>query len=339
MGTAAATPPTNSSTDLAEYRTPHKYGKLVLDKSSHAGSFDSKGVDCPFVFSVGERFYMTYVGFDGIGYQTGLAHSDDLMHWTKTGLILGRDPKSKYTRYNVALTAILRDDAVTSAGSLKKIRGRYLGTWHAYPEAGYETGAAVIGLAWSDDLRRWDLDQPILLPADGAPWERGGLYKSYLVEERGTFYLFYNAKDKTQGIWHEQIGVATSKDLKAWHRHPGNPIIPNGPRGSWDERFASDPFVLRRRGEWAVFYFGLSKEGRARELLALGTDPYHLRKVPEIIIDIGSPGSIDDRFAHKAALISSRGDLYHFYTAASGNGIGEGDDVRGISVARSRPWR
>jgi hypothetical protein len=54
-----------------------------------------------------------------------------------------------------------------------------------------------------------------------------------------------------------------------------------------------------------------------------------------VLIDIGPAGSIDDGYAHKPALIYSKGALYHFYTAVGGpypNG------VRGISVARSVPW-
>ncbi len=58
-------------------------------------------------------------------------------------------------------------------------------------------GAAVIGLAWSDDLLHWELTDPILFPQDGASWERGGLYRPNLIEDDGTYYLYYNAKTDT----------------------------------------------------------------------------------------------------------------------------------------------
>ena len=117
-----------------------------------------------------------------------------------------------------------------------------------------------------------------------------------------------------------------------------NPIILNGPKGAWDKIFASDPVVLRQSSGWAIYYYGLSADSKARELLTLGNDPFHLSKAPEIMIDVGPKGSIDDRYAHKSTVISWHGDLYNFYTAASGQGDGEGGDVRGITVARSRPW-
>ncbi len=320
---------------LSIFRTPYKYGRLVLGPSHIAGSFDERSVDCPFVFSAEGRFFMTYVGFDGTGYQTGLAQSDDLVTWSRAGLIFPRDPASPITRFNAALMCILRDDDLRSPATLKKVGGRYLGAWHAYPNPGYEVGPAVIGLAWSDDLHHWERSEPILTPDANAAWEAGGLYKPYLVKEGDTYYLFYNAKN-TEKRWHEQTGLATSKDLKTWTRFPGNPILPNGAEPAWDARFASDPAVLRIGRQWALYYFGLASDGKARELLALGTDPYHFTKVPEIIVDAGAPGSVDEDYAHKPALITWRGDLYHFYCAVSGKWP---DDLRGISVARSRPWR
>jgi len=319
---------------LSAFRTPCKYGRLVLGPSGAPGSFDERSVDCPFVFRTGGRFGMTYVGFDGTGYQTGLAESDDLVHWRRAGLIFPRDPSSPVFRYNAALMCILRDNDLRSSAMLKKVNGRYLGAWHAYPNPGYEVGPAVIGLAWSDDLRHWERSEPILEPDPNTAWEAGGLYKPYLVKDGGTYYLYYNAKN-TEKRWHEQTGVAVSQDLKTWHRYPGNPIIANGPEQAWDARFASDPAVLRLGKQWALYYFGLAWDGKARDLLALGPDPYHFTKVPEIMVDVGPPGSIDEDYAHKPALISWQGDLYHFYCAVSGKWP---NDLRGISVARSHPW-
>lgn len=327
----------------ASLQTPYKYGKLVLSASREASAFDSKSVDCPFVFQHAGRFHMTYVGFDGTGYQTGLASSENLVDWKKLGCILRRDPRSEITRYNIAMNWILRENEVRSPGALRKVRGRFLGAYHAYPNAGYENGPAVIGLCWSRDLFHWHLDPPCLHSDDpsAAPWESGGLYKPCLVEYDGLYYLFYNAKTKNLpksegGGWHEQTGVATSKDLKHWVRYQENPIIHNGPKGAWDDRFASDPCVVRYPKGWAFFYYGLSSsDGKARDLLAVGSDPFHPGKTNSILIDAGLPGSVDEDYAHKPSVVTSKGDLYHFYCAVSGKWPAE---VRGISVARSRPW-
>jgi hypothetical protein len=187
---------------------------------------------------------------------------------------------------------------------------------------------------------QWDVDAPCLRPQDGADWESGGLYKPCLLEVRGTYYLFYNAKTKNLsreqgGGWREQTGVATSMDLKTWRRYEGNPIIPNGPAGSRDERFASDPCVLLDGARWVFYYYSFDRTGKARDLLALGNDAFHATKIDEVMIDVGPPGSVDSTFAHKPSVLYDRGALYHFYCAVSGKWPNE---VRGISVARSRPW-
>jgi predicted GH43/DUF377 family glycosyl hydrolase len=359
---ALGTPRLCAATDpIAPYRTPYKYPDLILRATGTKGDFDEKSVDDPIVFCANGRFHMLYIGFDGTGYQTGLAASDDLLHWEREALVGPRDPGSSYTKYNLAISSILRDKNLHGTGEAIKIDGEYLAAWNAYPSAGYEEGAAVIGLARTHDLLHWTLTEPILRPEDGAPWEHGGLYRPDLLLDRGTYYLYYNAKTdplpKSQGGgWHEQTGVATTTDLKKWTRSPLNPILRNGPRGSAtypvtnplhdqtppvsdsrDSRFASNPFVVKNGREYAMFYFGFGyqRPGRACEMLALGNDPFHFTKVPEVLIDTGAPGSIDETFAHKPSVLFHQGTLYHFYCAVSGQYPNE---ARGIAVARSRPW-
>lgn len=353
--------PTKSADPIAPYRTPYKYPELLLRGTGNKADFDALSVDDPIVFRANGRFYMLYIGFDGTGYQTGLASSADLVHWKREALVGPRDPNSQYTKFNLAMSCILRDKNLHGSGEALKVGGQHLAAWNAYPSAGYEEGAAVIGLARSHDLLHWSLSEPILFPADGAPWERGGLYRPDLLLDRGTYYLYYNAKTdslpKSEGAgWHEQTGVATSTDLKHWTRYAGNPILRNGARGSatWpatnplhdrqpptpdarDSRFASNPYVVKNGGQYAMFYYGLGyqRPGHACDLLALGDGPLHFTKVPEVLVDAGPPGSIDETHAHKPSVIWHDGALYHFYCAVSRK---YPDEVRGIAVARSKPW-
>jgi predicted GH43/DUF377 family glycosyl hydrolase len=364
LAASAVKPPRlHAATDpIAPYRTPFKYPELILRATGAKDEFDEKSVDDPIVFLANNQFNMLYIGFDGTGYQTGLATSPDLLHWTRKALVGPRDPASPYTKFNLAISSILRDKELHGAGEAIKHNNRYLAAWNAYPNAGYEEGAAVIGLASSADLLHWKINDPILRPEDGVPWEQGGLYRpDLLLDNGGTFRVYYNAKTKTLpksegGGWHEQTGVASSTDLLHWTRSPLNPILHNGTRGSAtypasnplhnlsppnpdarDSRFASNPFVVTNGGQYAMYYFGFGYErpGRACELLALGNDATHLTKVPEVLINTGAPGSIDETFAHKPSIIFHNGSLYHFYCAVSGKWPNE---VRGIAVARSTPW-
>jgi predicted GH43/DUF377 family glycosyl hydrolase len=325
---------------LKSLSTPKKLGKLVLAPSYKAGTFDSHAVDCPFPFYHEGRFWMTYVGWDGVGYQTGLASSDDLVSWTKEGLLLGRGPKGSVTAYNIALTSILRENDLCGRGSLKRVNGQFVGTYHAYPEPGYETGPAVIGLCYSDDLHTWDVRPPVLEPDPAWAWEAGGLYKSWLLEAGGVYYLFYNAKNRTHSPWIEQTGVARSPDLVHWERFASNPVLPIGEPGAFDDLFASDPVVLKYQDIWAMVYFGNCSDGHARDGVAFSSDLLHWQKSGAVLIDVGGEGSLDATHAHKPGIISHDDRLFHFYCAVSparDRQIGEIEhhEVRGISVATS----
>lgn len=325
--------------DPSSLRTPEKHGRLVVPPSFKRGVFDSHGTDCPFVFEHERRYYMTYVGWDGIGYRTGLAGSNDLETWSKVGMIMDRGPAGSVTEYNVALTSIMRENDLFGTARLKKVSGRFVGTYHAYPGAGYEVGPAVIGLCYSDDLREWEVGEPVLRPDPSCAWESGGLYKSWLMHHDRHFYLFYNAKNRDEKPWFEQTGFATSTDLIHWERYSGNPVLPIGMPGEFDDVFASDPCVLKADDKWVMFYFGNCSDCHARDSYAVSDDLKTWRKSGEILIDVGPKGTLDDKYAHKPGMIFGNGRLYHFYDAVTQfprRRIGEIEhtEIRGITFAR-----
>jgi len=89
---------------------------------------------------------------------------------------------------------------------------------------------------------------------------------------------------------------------------------------------------------WVMFYFGLCSDGHARDGAAFSTDLREWRKSGEVLIDVGSDGSLDSRYAHKPGIISCDGRLYHFYCAVSpviSRQAGDiiRDEVRGIAMA------
>ena len=71
-----------------EVKTPFKYGMVVAPQDN------GHQIDCPTVYREGDKWYMTYVcynghhGTDGRGYETWLASSPDLLHWTTLGRLL-----------------------------------------------------------------------------------------------------------------------------------------------------------------------------------------------------------------------------------------------------------
>lgn len=328
---------------IAAVRTPFTQDRLLIRPSYQPGDYDSNSVDAPFLFWHEGRYRILLNCYDGIGYRTALASSDDLIAWERGGPILNRGEPGSPTEFNAAIPGILRDTDLYGRGDALLVDGKLVGVWHGYPDKGQEQGAGYFGLAYGNSLTDWTLEPACLTPDnDAAPWERGGLYKPTIIRHANRFFIFYNAKEALDWPWHEQIGMAWSDDLVHWTRCPANPIVPNGGPGAPDEIFCADPCILRHEGIWVMFYYGLSRDGHARELIAFSDDLLSWRKGDEILVDVGPPGSVDARYAHKPGVIARDGILYHFYGASRDKTADDVDavnakDRRGIGLATSRP--
>lgn len=104
-----------------------------------------------------------------------------------------------------------------------------------------------IGLAWSDDGRRFErLGTPVLYPDEDAwkpfEWE-GGCEDLHIVEDQaGTYYMNYTAWNGTR----DAMLVATSNDLVHWRKH--GPAFARLAPDSVD-RTRSGVVVTRRQGD------------------------------------------------------------------------------------------
>jgi len=327
--------------------TPYKLNKPAIEGSGIKGTFNSHAVDCPTPFFHKGKWHLMFVGFDGRGYQTAVSDSDDLVHWSEPMLILKRGSHMKWDNVGMAGCTILMSNDLYAGNRLRKIDGKYWLMYHSYPDYGYESGPAQIGLCWTEDEKLLDWNfygEPVYTPLEGAPWENGGLYKSWLIEHNGTFYMFYNAKNNNPKGWNEQIGVATSKDMIKWERYDKNPVIRND-KASWDSDFCADPMVFwdSREEQWVMFYYGLGPLS-ACDGIAVSKDLFSWKKFPIPVLTTGRDSeAIDSIYAHKPGICVKDGVLYHFYCACrpskpDDKTAGLTGEHRCISVARSIPW-
>ena len=294
-------------------------------------------VDVPTVFQrPGDRkWYMTFVGFDGNGYQSFLAESEDLIHWRQRGLAMGYGPKGSFDHGGCVLGAyLLQSYDIKAQRLLKKRKGFFWSLYGAYPrQGGYELRPGYEGVAASRDGFTWQRakKEPILsvFDADCAEWEKDCIYQPWLLEHNGLFYNFYNAARGSV----EQTGIAFSKDLLSWRRYRGNPVLRNRP-GGYDEKFCSDPKVFRDGDHWIMFYFGVGRGG-AHIMAAFSRDLLHWTSHPEPLYKAGGhPRGLDRKYAHKISLVyNPRNDTFYMYYCAVGT------KGRGIALLTSRPIR
>ncbi len=320
----------------APYRGWHYWSDHVIPSKPAIDGFPAVHMtDCPTVYQVpgDPKWYMSFIGFDGHGYQSFVASSDDLLHWRPKGLALGFGPQGQFDHGGRVLGAYLYESyLVQSPRLLKRHKGKFWSLYGAYPrQGGYELRPGYEGVASSDDGLHWQRAKDTYIlsvhDADCAAWEKDCIYQPWLVEFQGKFYDFYNA---AQGSI-EQSGIAISDDLLVWKRYAGNPVLRNTP-GGYDARFCSDPKVFRDGDHWISLYFGVGRGG-AHIMAAFSRDLFHWTVHPEPLYKAGGhPNGLDRQYAHKVSLVHNPANDtdYLFYNAV-------GDRGRGIGLLTSKP--
>lgn len=321
----------------APYRGWHYSPDHVIPAQPGIKGFeDIRMTDVPTVFQLpgDEKWYMTFIGFDGKGYQSFLAESDDLLHWGHLRLAMGYGPEGSFDYGGVVLGAFLYEDYdIKAPRTLKKRGTRYFSLYGAYPrQGGYELRPGYEGVACSEDGLTWRRakDEPILSvhQKDCGTWEKDCIYQPWLVEHEGRYYNLYNA---AQGHI-ERMGLALSDNLLEWKRYEHNPVIPNGPKGSYNEKFSSDGKIFRDGDHWFCFFFGVGKGG-AHIMAAFSRDLIHWTVDPEPLYKAGgNPSGLDKKYAHKISLVWNPANktYYMFYCAVGNRG-------RGIGLITSQP--
>ena len=341
-----------------EVRTPYKYGLVVTPTDNY------HKIDCPTVFHEGDKWLMTYVvyngkdGLDGRGYETWLAESDDLLHWTTKGRILSYRSAGWDMNQRGGFPALI-DWTWDGSYGISKYKKNYWMTYIGGHGMGYEAVREPlnIGLAWTkDDItlpHEWQsLEKPLLSinDKDAQWWEKLTQYKSTIYDDPNNtlgkrFVMFYNAGgiNPANELKAERIGIALSNDLKEWTRYDGNPVFANEVGGiitgdaqvvRLDSRVFSGFPAGRIEGPlYVMFYFKAydpSRKYNAFNTFAVSRDLIHWQTWdgPDLIIP---SKSYDEMFAHKSYVVKHNGVVYHFYCAVNNA------QQRGIAVATSVP--
>ena len=338
-----------------EVRTPYKYGMVVAPTDNY------HKIDCPTVFQQDGKWYMTYVvyngkeGLDGRGYETWLAESDDLLHWTTKGRILSYKDDGWDMNQRGGFPALI-DWTWGGSYKLGDFKGRHWMTYIGGHGTGYEAVREPlnIGLAWTQDditqAHEWQSDDKPLISIDDKEaqwWEKLTEYKSTIYEMRNEkggmrnalpkelakyrFVMFYNAGgvNPMNNLKAERIGIALSNDLKKWKRYQQNPVYFHESPGI----ITGDAQIVKMKDCFVMFYFSAYNPQRrynAYNTFAVSRDLIHWQNWEGEDL-IWPTKSYDEMFAHKSYVVKHDGVVYHFYCAVNN------DQQRGIAVATSVP--
>lgn len=126
-------------------QTPYKYGIVLAHPDS------TKMVDSPTIFRMDSTWYMTYIVFDGRGYETWLAESPDLLHWDTKGRILSFTDSTWDASQKAGYVSLV-DIEWGGTYQPKQLNGRYWLSYLGGSDHGYEAGQLGIGLASTQDI-------------------------------------------------------------------------------------------------------------------------------------------------------------------------------------------
>lgn len=307
-----------------EIKTPYKYGIVFKHPDS------TKLVDSPTIFRENNIWYMIYIVFDGQGYETWLAESNDLLNWKTKGRIQSFTENTWDMNQKAGYLALV-DYKWGGSYSAKKYRDKYWMSYIGGNTKGYEAGVLGIGIANSGTITEaieWNrFDKPVLSPEDeDARWfENRIIYKSIIIHDTlkltgHPFVMYYNAIGDTAN--YESIGMAVSDNMLNWKRYGDNPVITR------HKGICGDAQIARIDDLYVMFYFGAFWKPGAFERFACSYDLVNWTDWNGD--DLISPSEdYDNEYAHKPWVIKWNGTVYHFYNAV-------GSEGRVIALATSR---
>lgn len=175
-------------------------------------------------------------------------------------------------------------------------------------EAGNEK---AFGHATSKDLKTWE-HHPRVMEAVPSSWEGMVVSAPSIIKHDGTYYMFYTGfDDRVPGK--QTIGLATSKDLFNWERHPGNPVY-EAP--DWAERRPDgwidcrDSHVIEYGDEFLLFTMVTSKEGKGAIALASSKNLVDWEDLGPAVTTFKEPES--------PRVFEHNGNFYMFISSAHG---------------------
>jgi len=318
-----------------EVKTPYKYGLVMVPTDN------SYKMDCPSVFRKDGKWYMTYLIYDGRGYETWLAESDNLLDWKYLGKVMSFSENEKHWDVNQKAGYIsLQDPTWGGSYEWEKFDDKYWMSYFGGDSKGYEAGVLSIGMAYTKEAPTKPhefqrLENPVLTPKDKDAkwWDNSTMYKNSVIRDKDkltghNFIMYYNARgdsiNPAKGA--ERIAMAVSNDMKEWKRYGDKPLI-NHHKG-----ISGDAYIQRINDTWVMFYFGAFWTGwnqGAFNRFAVSNDLVNWTdwKGDDLI---KSSEPYDNMFAHKSFVVKHDGVVYHFYCAVNKA------EQRGIAVATSK---
>ena len=119
---------------------------------------------------------------------------------------------------------------------------------------------ASIGHAVSRDYRTWTTLPDALHPGADGEWDDLATWTGSVIRDGTVWRMLYTGVCRDEGGCIQRIGLATSRDLLQWDKHPENPVLQADPRwyemltpGRWKDQSWRDPYLYRIDGQDGIY--------------------------------------------------------------------------------------
>ncbi|OGJ89212.1 MAG: hypothetical protein A2268_13425 [Candidatus Raymondbacteria bacterium RifOxyA12_full_50_37] len=125
-----------------------------------------------------------------------------------------------------------------------------------------------IGLAFSPDgINRWQRvgSTAVLSKGNTGEWDDAWVESPAVCYDTvsGTYLMWYTGVSYSIALqdWHCQIGLATSTNCTTWTKYAGNPVVPTGTSGTWNDKWVAVPAVIKKSSMYEMWFSAKSSEG------------------------------------------------------------------------------
>ncbi|MGA2130995.1 MAG: hypothetical protein ABSH50_01660 [Bryobacteraceae bacterium] len=192
--------------------------------------------------------------------------------------------------------------------------------------SGFDGRVWRTGLATSADGLVWRKEGLVLAPEPGAGEGDYIAANGAALLDGGQFWYWYQAGAKDA----PRIGLARANDARRWHKSRF-PVLSYGPRGSWDERGIADPYVIKLREYFYLYYLGQDRARRQRLGVARSRDGENWQKLrANPVLELGPYGSFDEMGLGEPAVWIGYGYYWMLYTGRDAH------ENRRLGMARSK---
>lgn len=223
------------------------------------GSWDDYYIEAGDVFKDSEDYYFYYH-----------ATTMDLQHWGRRGYRIGvataKHPLGPWTKsannplLDLGTPGSWDDTIVACPVILKEGPGKYFMWYCATGGREPYVKCCSIGLATASSPEGpWTkyMKNPVIA---------GFGYVSSVIKKDGKYYLYSEHPVHSTGVDYGPISLATADSPEGpWTPWSGNPVLPAGETGAWDDAGYSEAKVVYRDGMFHMFYGG-AKEYRIRRM-------------------------------------------------------------------------